>query len=194
MSRLFGNWETPDGNNFFCEWYDDCPPCRDSIRGPCLPGGGFLAICSQARMQAFLPGLDVIYTRIDFPFVVSMKTRLHLRAVSESLQCLEHWLHLFWPACHIHVFDCYVYPPGSSKSQPVPNARMTFHGFCLDAVDDPATGRYTFQSITMALGHESQDITLLKMDIEGWEWFFFQQLAARATAGHDKSDQWRVCE
>ena len=40
-SPLYGNWETPDGNNFFCEWCDDCPPCRDSIRGPCLPGGGF---------------------------------------------------------------------------------------------------------------------------------------------------------
>ena len=40
VSRLFGNWETPDGNNFFCEWYDDCPPCKDSIRGPRLPGGG----------------------------------------------------------------------------------------------------------------------------------------------------------
>ena len=36
VSRLFGNWETPDGNNFFCEWYDDCPPCEDSIRGPCV--------------------------------------------------------------------------------------------------------------------------------------------------------------
>jgi hypothetical protein len=35
-----GNWETPDGNNFFCEWYDDCPPCSASIRGPRLPGGG----------------------------------------------------------------------------------------------------------------------------------------------------------
>ena len=41
VSRLFGNWKTPDGNTFFCEWRDDCPPCRDSIRGPCLPGGGF---------------------------------------------------------------------------------------------------------------------------------------------------------
>ena len=37
---LYGNWETPDGKCFFCEWYDDCPPCEDSIRGPCLPGGG----------------------------------------------------------------------------------------------------------------------------------------------------------
>ena len=41
VSRLFGNWKTPDGNTFFCEWCDACPPCRDSIRGPCLPGGGF---------------------------------------------------------------------------------------------------------------------------------------------------------
>ena len=40
VSRLFGNWATPDGNNFFCEWYDDCPPCSASIRGPRLPGGG----------------------------------------------------------------------------------------------------------------------------------------------------------
>ena len=40
VSRLFGNWKTPDGNNFFCEWCDDCPPCRDSIRGPRLLGGG----------------------------------------------------------------------------------------------------------------------------------------------------------
>ena len=37
---LYGNWETPDGKRFFCEWYDDCPPCEDSIRGPCPPGGG----------------------------------------------------------------------------------------------------------------------------------------------------------
>ena len=36
----YGNWTTHDGNNFFCEWYDDCPPCKDSIRGPRLPGGG----------------------------------------------------------------------------------------------------------------------------------------------------------
>ena len=36
----YGNWTTHDGKNFFCEWYDDCPPCKDSIRGPRLPGGG----------------------------------------------------------------------------------------------------------------------------------------------------------
>jgi hypothetical protein len=36
----YGNWVTPDGKHFFCEWYDDCPPCEDSIRGPCPPGGG----------------------------------------------------------------------------------------------------------------------------------------------------------
>jgi hypothetical protein len=35
----YGNWATPDGN-FFCEWYDGCPPCEDSIRGPRMPGGG----------------------------------------------------------------------------------------------------------------------------------------------------------
>ena len=34
---LYGNWETPDGKRFFCEWYDDCPPCEDSIRGPRPP-------------------------------------------------------------------------------------------------------------------------------------------------------------
>ena len=39
-SPLYGNWETPDGKRFFCEWYDDCPPCEDSIRGPRMPGGG----------------------------------------------------------------------------------------------------------------------------------------------------------
>jgi hypothetical protein len=39
-SPLYGNWATPDGMCFFCEWYDDCPPCEDSIRGPRLPGGG----------------------------------------------------------------------------------------------------------------------------------------------------------
>jgi len=37
---LYGNWATPDGKCFFCEWYDDCPPCEDSIRGPRMPGGG----------------------------------------------------------------------------------------------------------------------------------------------------------
>ena len=37
---LYGNWEMPDGKRFFCEWYVDCPPCEDSIRGPCPPGGG----------------------------------------------------------------------------------------------------------------------------------------------------------
>ena len=36
----YDNWTTPDGKNFFCEWYDDCPPCEDSIRGPRMPGGG----------------------------------------------------------------------------------------------------------------------------------------------------------
>ena len=37
---LYGNWETPGGKRFFCEWYDDCPPSEDSIRGSCPPGGG----------------------------------------------------------------------------------------------------------------------------------------------------------
>ena len=37
---FYGNWETPGGKRFFCEWYVDCPPCEDSIRGPCPPGGG----------------------------------------------------------------------------------------------------------------------------------------------------------
>ena len=26
--------------SLFCEWYDNCPPCEDSIRGSCPPGGG----------------------------------------------------------------------------------------------------------------------------------------------------------
>ena len=26
---FYGNWETPGGKRFFCEWYDDCPPCRN---------------------------------------------------------------------------------------------------------------------------------------------------------------------
>ena len=39
-SPLYGNWETPDGKCFFCEWYDDCPSCEDSICGSCPPGGG----------------------------------------------------------------------------------------------------------------------------------------------------------
>ena len=48
---LYGNWATPDGQCFFCEWYDDCPPCEDSIRGPCLPGGGswYEAGCRRLR-------------------------------------------------------------------------------------------------------------------------------------------------
>ena len=32
------------------------------------------------------------------------------------------------------------------------------------------------------LEHHQQEVAVMKMDIEGWEWFFFQQLAARATA------------
>jgi hypothetical protein len=36
----YGNWTTPDGKNFCCAWYDDCPPCEDSIRGTRMPGGG----------------------------------------------------------------------------------------------------------------------------------------------------------
>jgi hypothetical protein len=42
----YGNWATPDGN-FFCEWYDGCPPCEDSIRGPRMPGGGFWQVSQQ---------------------------------------------------------------------------------------------------------------------------------------------------
>ena len=33
----YGNWEMPDGKCFICKWKDDCPPCEDSIRGPCPP-------------------------------------------------------------------------------------------------------------------------------------------------------------
>ena len=32
------NWETPDDKRFFCQWKDDCPPCEDSLRGPCPHG------------------------------------------------------------------------------------------------------------------------------------------------------------
>ena len=35
---LYGNWETPDGKRFFCQWTDECPPCEDSLRSPCPHG------------------------------------------------------------------------------------------------------------------------------------------------------------
>ena len=41
LGSLFSrNLAVPSVNYPFFEWCDDCPPCRDSIRGPRLHGGG----------------------------------------------------------------------------------------------------------------------------------------------------------
>jgi len=82
-----------------------------------------------------------------------------------------------WPNCHIHIFDCHSYPPGLTFSSE--NPHISEHGWCLDRIDSPEHGRYTFNTIVTLLGHQHTDIALLKMDIEGWEWFFFEELAAR---------------
>jgi hypothetical protein len=37
-----GNWETADGERFFCKWVDACPPSEDMLRGALRHLGCFL--------------------------------------------------------------------------------------------------------------------------------------------------------
>ena len=80
-----------------------------------------------------------------------------------------------WPRCRIHVFDCYSIPVGTTRTDAA-HPQIMMHGMCLDSVEDAAAGRYTLDGISAALGHEGRDISLLKCDMEGWEWFLFHQV------------------
>jgi len=82
-----------------------------------------------------------------------------------------------WPSCRIHVFDCYSIPAGTTRTVAA-HPQITMHGMCLDSIDNATAGRYTLDGISAALGHQGSDIALLKMDMEGWEWFLFQQVSA----------------
>jgi len=74
-------------------------------------------------------------------------------------------------SCHVHTFDC---TGPVSRFSPPDHGRHTFHHACLvakedDSFDDSMVGeKWTLRTMQNKLGH--QQIDLLKLDIEGFEW------------------------
>jgi hypothetical protein len=80
-------------------------------------------------------------------------------------------------SCRVHTFDC---TGPESRFHIPPNDRLTFHHICLGAASSPTPDNaknctsgicgpiMTLREIQTMLGHDQID--LLKMDIEGFEW------------------------
>jgi len=84
-----------------------------------------------------------------------------------------------WSQCEIHIFDC----TATVARKQLISDRIHTHALCLDVVDEPLLRRMTFSSILQHLGHADHDIVVLKMDMEGWEWYFFQHLVDLVARG-----------
>jgi hypothetical protein len=70
--------------------------------------------------------------------------------------------------CEIHTFDCTVVDPQ-------PPSFVKYHNWCLGFRSQQDPMFHTFDKIVVLLGHQKREISLLKIDIEGWEWHFFSQ-------------------
>ncbi|EOD35380.1 hypothetical protein EMIHUDRAFT_201430 [Emiliania huxleyi CCMP1516] len=66
--------------------------------------------------------------------------------------------------------ECVVYSLGSAG-----NYQHWFHPFCIASTDGMPDARYkTLRTVYRNLGHDSKRLSLLKMDIEGFEWPILQ--------------------
>jgi hypothetical protein len=63
--------------------------------------------------------------------------------------------------CEIHTFDCTVVDPQ-------PPSFVTYHNWCLGFRGQQDPRLHTFDKIVALLGHQKREISLLKIDIEGW--------------------------
>mmetsp|Transcript_46128 Transcript_46128/g.76246 ORF Transcript_46128/g.76246 Transcript_46128/m.76246 type:complete len:325 (-) Transcript_46128:371-1345(-) len=84
--------------------------------------------------------------------------------------------------CTVHTFDCtldsaHCETPAKKRcasrynSTHLIRARHWFHPFCIASTDGVPDARYkTLATVYRELSHESMRISLLKMDIEGFEW------------------------
>jgi len=84
-----------------------------------------------------------------------------------------------WGAsCEVHIFDCFSAQNDETIEISLHGRPAFVHAWCLDAVDDADQRRFRFGTIVTMLGHRGRDIDLLRMDVDGWEWYFFEQLVA----------------
>jgi hypothetical protein len=87
----------------------------------------------------------------------------------------ENFIHL-QKNCEIHTFDCTVFDPQ-------PPSFVTYHNWCLGFRGQQDPKFQTFDKIVALLGHQKREISLLKIDIEGWEWHFFSQYLSAIKSG-----------
>lgn len=80
--------------------------------------------------------------------------------------------------CELHVFDCFSIERNETGEMDMNGTRIFLHKWCLDVVNEEYLSRLSFRSIVARLGHEGRDIDMLKLDVEGWEWYLFEDLAA----------------
>jgi hypothetical protein len=73
--------------------------------------------------------------------------------------------------CDIHTFDCTV---GNATNKP---PFVQFHPWCL------GKGHMSLMQVMAALGHDTREISLLKMDCEGCEWSVFSHYRAFVSSG-----------
>ena len=88
--------------------------------------------------------------------------------------------------CTVHTFDCTLdsarcETPRKNRcasrynSTHLIRARHWFHPFCIASTDGVPDARYqTLRTVYHNLGHDSKHLSLLKMDIEGFEWPILQ--------------------
>ena len=135
----------------------DCQ--KSCIGGPCLSDESKI-VCGLDRLQKDC----VVYS------------------IGGNNQWQFEWHILSQTPCHVHTFDCT--GPPSRFTKPV-HDRLSFHHVCLGSEylpynqDEPCQANdavcgpvMTLRQIQVMLGHEQID--LLKMDVEGYEWPVFE--------------------
>jgi hypothetical protein len=78
--------------------------------------------------------------------------------------------------CEIHTFDCTV-------GSPSPPSSVTYHNWCLGFHGQKDSNFHTFDKMVALLGHQKREISLLKLDCEGYEWHFFAQYLSAIKSG-----------
>jgi hypothetical protein len=78
--------------------------------------------------------------------------------------------------CEVHTFDCTV-------GNPSPPSYVTYHNWCIGFHGQKDSNFHTFDRMVSLLGHQEREISLLKIDCEGWEWHFFAQYLSALKLG-----------
>lgn len=164
------------------EWFDVTPQlfqCGGDqegsdryVRGPVKPGGGLQRYGGDVDGAKWLCKLDQ-HNVHDTNCVIYSLGSYGVFDFEEAM--------LDATTCHMYSFDCSVPPERMPKKL---DPRIHFEPVCIG--DDSTDGKFqSVQTITKRLGHSS--LSLLKMDIEGYEYGVVSSLYRSALANYASS-------